>query len=48
MNYKIFIKSLYNYTKLFESCILNIKEEINYFIYKLIRLIYTVIEDLIL
>ncbi len=48
MNYKVFIKSLYNYIKLLKSCILNIREEINYIIYKLIRLIYTVIKDLIL
>ncbi len=34
--------------KLLKSYILNTKEEINYFIYKLIRLIYIVIKDLIL
>jgi len=34
--------------KSLESYILNIKEEINYFTYKLIRLIYIIIEDLIL
>ncbi len=48
MNYKVFIKSLYSYIKLLKSCILNIREEINHFIYKLIRLIYIIIEDLIL
>ncbi len=48
MNYKVFIKSLYNYIKSLETYILNIKEEINYFIYKLIRLIYIVIENSIL
>ena len=48
MNYKVFIKSLHNYIKSLENYILNTKEEINYFIYKLIRIIYIVIEDLIL
>ncbi len=48
MNYKVFIKSLHNYIKLLKSCILNIREEINYFIYELIRFIYAVIKDLTL
>ncbi len=48
MNQEIFIKSFHNYIKSLKNCILNIKEEINYFIYKLIRLIYAIIEDLIL
>ncbi len=48
INYKVFIKSLYNYTKSLKSYILNIREEINHFTYKPIRLIYIVIEDLIL
>ncbi len=48
INYKVFIKSLYNYTKSLENYTLNIKEEINHFTYKLIRLIYIVIEDLTL
>ncbi len=47
MNHKVFIKSLYNYTKSLESYILNIREKINYFIYELIRLTYIIIEDLI-
>ncbi len=34
--------------KSLESYILNIREEINHFTYELIRLIYAVIEDLIL
>ncbi len=34
--------------KLLKSYILNIKEEINHFTYKLIRLIYAIIKDLIL
>ncbi len=35
MNYKVFIKSLYSHIKSLESYILNIREEINYFIYEL-------------